>query len=293
MAITPWVRSALFCLFAGLVACAQSGPRSLPLTLNMNPYVGRLVTLDVQVGDRETPMLFDTGAGVTAVTPELASSFDCAPFGRLVGHRMSGERVDFEKCGRQTISFGAYKSSTDVYVFDLMALLPEGLPDLGGIISLASFADHPFTLDLENKQIIVETESSLRDRVKDAKQADLRILKGIGGDGEITVLVGVEAEIGDLWFLLDSGNLDHVIVAPHALDQLGTVAVPASALKADDVTKQEIEIAGIGIVPVDVRLADILYDGVLNEALMRRYLITFDFATERIWFLPNDPAQSD
>ena len=293
MATNLWIRSALLSLFAGVAACTQGGPKSPPLTLDMKPYVGRLITLDVQLGDQEAPMLFDTGAGVTAVTPELASALDCAPFGRLVGHRMSGERVDFERCGGQTISFGGREFSSDIYVFDLMALLPEGLPALGGIVSLTSFADHPFTLDLENKQIIVETESSLRDRVKDAKQGELRILKGTGGDGEITVLVGVDAEIGDLWFLLDSGNLDQVIVAPHTLVQLGATADLVSPLKIGDVTKQEIEIAGVGAATVDVRLSDILYDGVINEALMRRYLITFDLAAERIWFSPNDSAQLD
>lgn len=290
MAVNLWIRSALLSLFAGVAACAHSGPKSPPLTVDMKPYVGRLVTLDVQVGERETHMLFDTGAGVTAVTPELASAFNCAPFGRLVGHRMSGERVDFEKCGRQTISFGAYSASSDMYVFDLMALLPEGLPALGGIVSLASFSDHPFTLDLTGQKLVIETERSLRERTQNAKQADLRIIKGTGGDGEITTLVRIEAETGDLWFLLDSGNLDHVIVAAHAIDQLGVEIDPETVSNSDNILDLELEIAGAYSVAVTARVRDILYDGALNEDVMRRFLITFDLENENIWFSKADEA---
>lgn len=254
------------------------------MTLPLEPYVGRLVTLDVQIGDRTTPMLFDTGAGVTAVTPEMAPALGCSPFGRLAGHRMSGERVDFEKCGSKSIALSDYEPVSDVYVFDLMALLPEGLPELGGIVSLASFADNPFTLDLAGQNLILETKNSFHERTKNAKQADLRVKKGTGGDGEITVLVRVEAETGDLWFLLDSANLDHVIVAPHTLDQLGAAAGPDSFSTPDNVGELTFEIAGAYPVSATARVSDILYDGALNENVMRRFLITFDIQNEKIWF---------
>lgn len=278
------LRPALF--LAGLSALVASCESSVaaPKTLSLKPYVGRLVTLDVQVGNQETRMLFDTGAGVTAVTPEMASALDCTPFGRLVGHRMSGERVEFEKCGRQTLMLGGLGASSDVYVFDLMALLPEGLPALGGIVSLSSITEHPFTLDLAGQKLIIETDRSLRQRTKDAKQADLRIMKGTGGDGEITALVRIEAETGDLWFLLDSANLDHVFLAPHAIDQLGAAVEPELFSAPDEVGELEFEFAGGYSFSATTRVSEILYDGALNEDVMRRYLITFDIQNEKIWF---------
>jgi hypothetical protein len=266
------------------IVASCSSPVDSPKVLSLKPYVGRLVSIDAQIGDSNMPMLFDTGAGVTAITPEMVLAIGCAPFGLLVGHRMRGERVDFEKCGKQTITFGEYEAVSDVYVFDLAALLPEGLPALGGIISLASFSDHPFTLDLSRQKLIVETKNSLRDRIETAKQADIRIIKGVGGEGELTILVRIDAEIGDLWFLLDSGNLDHVIVSPHALDQLGIMTGSQSGIVADDVVELDFQITGAYPVSTKARVLDIIYDGVLNEEVMRRFLITFDVENEKLWF---------
>lgn len=248
----------------------------------MRPYVGRLVTLDVLIGDRSALMLFDTGAGVTAITPGLTEALDCTPHGRLVGHRMSGERVEFEKCGVQSISLGRYKSVADTYVFDLMALLPEGLPDLGGIISLASVMQKPVTLDLAGQKLIFETKASFNERIKDAQETKVRLKRGPGG--EVTAFVRIEAETGDLWFLLDSGNLDHVAVAPHTLDQLGVIDADSAPVELGTVIDLDFQIAGAYAVSAKTRVNNIIYDGALNEKVMRSFLITFDLESERIWF---------
>ena len=85
-------------VIATVASCAT--PVDSSMALSLKPYVGRLVTFDAQIGDRNMPMLFDSGAGVTAITPEMELAIGCEPFGLLVGHRMRGERVDFEKCGK-------------------------------------------------------------------------------------------------------------------------------------------------------------------------------------------------
>ncbi len=275
-------RTALLLASCALGASCASRPVS-PVTLNLKPYVGRLVSVEAEIGGQDTPMLFDTGAGVTALTPAAATSLGCEPFGRLVGHRMSGERVDFQRCGDQAIAFNGYDTLTEAYVFDLMALLPDDLPELGGIGSLASFYGRPFTLDLAGQELIIETEESLKARTKNAKEADLRIKRGVGGDAEITAFVRIEAELGDLWFLLDSGNLDHVAISPHALYQLGGNPDKASAPEPGDVFDLDIEIAEGIPVSVTARMRDVIYDGALSEDVMRRFLITFDLANERLW----------
>jgi hypothetical protein len=275
-------RVGAFILGACLLGAACATDRAPPQTLDLKPYVGRLVTLETQIGDRSAPMLFDTGAGVTAITPQMAQAFDCVPYGRLTGSRMDGERVDFEKCGRGTLAFDGYESATDV--FDLMALLPEDLPELGGIVSLANFADRPFTLDLAGKKLIVENERSLRERTANAKEGDLRIIRGPGGPDDITVLVRIEDKTDDLWFLLDSGNLDKVFVTPHALAQMGLSEQDLLSAGEDGVYNLSFEIAGAIPVTAEARVRDIIYDGALSEDVLRRYLITFDLENEKIWF---------
>lgn len=255
-----------------------------PLVLELSPYFSRLRTLDANLGEKTTPMIFDTGASITIVTPENLQALRCEPYGRLVGHRMHGERVDFERCGFRAINFGDVQSSTEVYTFDLMALLPEELPEVGGVVSLASFADRPFTLDLAGKELIIETAQSLRARIAGAREADLRIVRGVAGPSEVSAFVRIEAPTGDLWFLLDSANLDHVIIAPHTINQLNGESESDSSVDLGNVLDLDLEIAGAYPVSTPVRVGDILYDGALNEEVMRRFLITFDLKNERVWF---------
>ena len=268
--------------FGCVAATACASVDDPPSVVSLDPYIGRLVTMNASVNGIEATMLFDTGGGVTAVTPNLAKRVDCDPHGKTVGHRMSGERVEFQKCGPQSMSIGASNSDAELYVFDLMALLPNDWPALDGIISLPNFIDHPFTLDLEKQQLILETKSSFQSRIANAHAADVRLKRDPGG--EVTVFVRVEALAGDLWFLLDSANLDHVLVSPTAMEQLGVFNDENVTVQPDSEFTGNFTIAGVGSVSADARVRDIIYDGAFNEAVMRRYLITFDLQTERAWF---------
>lgn len=264
-------------------ACAHVGGEK-PVELSLKPYAGRLVTLDVEAGGKSYAMLFDTGAGVTALTPETAAAVGCAPFGRLVGWRMTGVRVEFQRCGAMDLSFAGILSRKETYVFDLGAVLPKDLPPLGGIVSLASFADRPFTLDLNAKKLIIETKESLRRRIKDARRAEMRLIRGPGGD-DAAVLVEVAGEPGGFWFLLDSANLGDVLVSPDAAGS--SEFALGGRLSADEATAIVIPLAGVGPVDASARLRDIIYDGALNEETMRRFRITFDLISDRIWLAPN------
>ena len=82
---------------AATVSCASIDDN--PSIFALDPYVGSFVTISMTVNGQEATMLFDSGGGVTAITPNLAKRVDCDPYGKLVGHRMSGERVEFQKCG--------------------------------------------------------------------------------------------------------------------------------------------------------------------------------------------------
>ncbi len=260
-------------------ACAHEGAGSqspAPVELRLSPYVGRLVTLSAQ---GFAPVLFDTGAGVTALTPQSAAQVGCEPFGRLVGWRMSGERVEFQRCGAIDIAFGPIASKVETYVFDLTKLLPEELPPLGGVVGLASFHNRPITLDLAAGALILETEASLKRIAATSRQASARFIRGPGGD-EITVLVAVDSPDGPLWFLLDSGNLGEVLLSP----------LSADALQIDETkdpgANASFSISGVGVIRAAAKGADIIYDGAFNEEVMRRYRITFDLPRSRLFFSP-------
>ncbi len=274
---------------AALVAGCASGagaPQAVePQTVALRPYVGQLVTVEVDAGAGPSPMLFDTGASITALTPQAAEAAGCTPFGRLVGWRMSSERVELQRCGVRKLKIADYETAHEIFIFDLGTALPKELPPVGGFLSLASFSDRLFTLDLADRRLTLETKSSLEERIKNATPVTMRLVRGYGGD-DISVLVRIEAATGDLWFLLDSGNLDVVIVAPHAPAQLGLEIENEDTRSGEVAFPLQFTIDGIGRIEAPARLKDIIYDGALSEEVMARFEITFDLANERLWFAP-------
>lgn len=65
-------------------------------------------------------MLLDTGGGATLITPEVARQIGCTPFGRDVGHRMTGEAAEFQRCEALALSAGTWRRRIEpAGVFDI------------------------------------------------------------------------------------------------------------------------------------------------------------------------------
>jgi hypothetical protein len=123
-------------------------PRA-PVEVALALYFRELRTVQVTSGRDTLRLLLDTGGGHTLVTPEAAHRLGCEPFGRSVGHRMSGERVEFQWCNDiRLLVRDVPLAAARVAVFDLGAVLPPELPSLDGLLSLKSFADHVVTIDM-------------------------------------------------------------------------------------------------------------------------------------------------
>lgn len=248
-----------------------------PVELTLEPYAGRLRQIDVGIGQQTHPFLFDTGGGLTLIDPGLVSSVGCEPSGRIIGYRMTGERVEFPKCGAADLSLDSVELSPFLAVFDLMALLPEGMPPLGGVASLHTLDGHAFTLDLAENRLVVETEASLARRIRDMSELGLHLERDMGGRG-LSAFVDVRAERGTLRLLVDSGNLAGFILAPQALEQL--------ALERELVEREpelELDFVGLGRVPTPVVVREIRHDGVIGAEFLERLLLTMDLASGRAW----------
>lgn len=249
----------------------------LPITVPLEQYVGRLVTVTAMVGGDTVNLLLDTGGGQTLITPQVAEQLGCTPRGRSVGFRMSGERVEFARCDSVIVEIGGQSfEHPEIGVWDLMAILPEGLPRLDGLLALNTFADTPFTLDLDGQELTLETASSLEIRVRDMSPVRARVATGPSG-GDVTVFVhGVIDAPG--WFLLDTGNLDVVQVAQHLVGATGPVP-----READSVT---LTLTGLAPSETTIRIVDIIYDGTLSEQLLREWVWTFHLGTGDVWAAP-------
>jgi len=253
----------------GLEDASDKG--SAPVQVALNPYIGRLVTVDVVIEGDTARLIFDTGGGETMISPEAASRIGCIPTGRSVGFRMSGERIDVQLCHEVTISIGGLAfEHEELGVWDINAVLPEGVPSVDGVLSLKTFADQPFTLDLAAGSLTLETAASYRDRIRDMARLNSRLATGTDGD-ELDVFVRGEVD-STAWFLVDSGNLDVVQVAPHLGDSAG-------------VWEHVLHVDGMPPVATSFRTRDIIYDGVLSEEFMREWLFSFDLASNEVWVM--------
>lgn len=272
--------AALLCLGCAPPPAATPTPGAgidAPVVLALDPYLGRLKTLSATVGGDTARFLFDTGGGATFVTPEVASRLGCTPAGRSVGFRMSGERVESAYCPSAVLDLpGLSLPHAPVGVFDLMALLPEEVPPLAGVVSLRSFADRTLTVDLGCGRLVVETGASAAARVRRMTPLEARFATGPDG-GELLVFLALDAGPAPAWLLLDSSNLDAVRLAPHAAALLG------APLAAGDTATLPLPLAGMPGVPVPVRVAEMILDGALNAAWMEGAVLTLDLRGGRAW----------
>ena len=240
-----------------------------PVEVALNPYIGRLVTVDVVV-DRDTArLIFDTGGGETFISPEVARHIGCTPTGRSVGFRMTGERVDMQLCHDVAISIGGVGfEHQELGVWDINAILPEGVPSVDGLLSLKTFETQPISLDLKTRSLTLETAASYRDRVLNMARLHSRLATGPNGD-QLSVFVRGEVD-STAWFLVDSGNLDVVQAAPY----LGG---------SEDVWEHDLHLDGMPPVSTSFRTRDIIYDGALSEEFMRDWVFTFNLASNEVW----------
>ncbi|MGH2506317.1 MAG: hypothetical protein ACRDHZ_02725 [Ktedonobacteraceae bacterium] len=262
--------------FVLLVLAGCCSPAQQPMKLVLKPYAGTdLRTIDVTVGGETSPFLFDTGAGFTLLTPEQVKNASCTPFGQDTGFRADGSKLTLQRCGPVSLDIGGFKVDGEVGVFDLMALLGKSAPPMGGLVGLASFDDRAITLDLAHDQVVVETRQSLAQRVHDMRPVHIRIVRGAGGD--VVPFIEVQVNIGTLWLEVDSGNNGPVFLAPHAQQQLG-ITIPKGSKQA-----LNLNVIGLGKVPVTVASRDMIYDGQLDPAFLKRIMLTIDFTHRKAW----------
>lgn len=261
----------------GLAWGADSTPRAV---LHLAPYMGRLRTVEVAVGDRTLPFLLDTGGGVSLVTPSVAGILGCKPFGRGVGFRHDGSPIAMQRCPPVALRVDGWSAAPrEVGVYDLMALLPDGLPVLGGVVALNTFDDRVVTLDLGSDSLVVEGRGSRVLRLEGASELRMREAHQAAG-ASLDVFLAVAAEEGPLWFELDSGNAGPVLLAPHAAEELG---LDLSTTEPRTVT---LTLEGYGPVTVEALEKDMIYDGLFNAAFLETVTLTLDLLNERAWIAP-------
>lgn len=251
-----------------------------PIELKLQPYApfpGPLRTVQGDIGGKPGTFLFDTGGGITVLNAAKAQQLALEPFGRGTGFRHDGTRVDGRRAGPVEMAFGAYRRRAEVGVLDLTAL---GLQQIDGIVSLETFAGRSLTVDFANSRLVLETKASLAARTQGAKELQVRLAHQ-GGGASLDLFVAIEGKHGPLWFELDSGNTQPVLIAPHAFAELGLEPLPLGRTG-----KAELPIVGLGKVACEFLSKELIYDGLLNAAFFQTHVVTMDLVRGRAWAKP-------
>ncbi len=288
---------ALLLLLATVIlplATATAADHGKPVVIPLHTYADTpLKTVQVKAGTKTLPFLFDTGGGLTVITPDVTSVLGCEPFGQVTGFRADGEKISLPRCGPVTLRLGDYAARGEVGVFDLMGLIRGQVeqarkqghdvpmpPTLGGLVGLASFKNRAVTLDYAHGRIIVETPASLRKRI--ASMQPIRVRVVTEASGSMAVFAQARARTGTLWMELDSGNNGPTFLAPHAVTQLG-IKLPEGKTKS-----MQLALTGFGKVPVKVSRRTMIYDGQLGIGMIDDYVWTIDLEHGKAWIKPAD-----
>ena len=92
--------TALLLSFFGAV-CAEAA-RAEAVTITLQSYVNRFCAVQLAVNGQTGTFLFDTGEGLSVLSPDFATRVHCEPWGQITGFRFSGDRLDAPHCDQLT-----------------------------------------------------------------------------------------------------------------------------------------------------------------------------------------------
>jgi hypothetical protein len=265
--------------FGAMVLGAQAPAPVAVIELGPYPSTTRAFTMRAGVGGHEGVFLWDTGEGVSMITPAFAKRIGCTPWGQVTGYRMTGDRIDAPHCDDLVFDVrGLRLAAPSVIVYDIAKFTKPDAPPLDGALGLDLFAKRAITCQLTRGTITVESPASLAARVAHATEVPVRVVR----DGEglsLAVNLGVPTPSGMAWMELDSGNsgpsmfIARYLAAQFQLDT--TVQTP-----------QRVQLTVGGRVPVRTvarTLPGMAIDGNLGVTFLREWDVTLDLAAGRAW----------
>jgi hypothetical protein len=275
----------LICLSVGL--CGRdtlASNKPLPLAVfELIPHPGgtAMMTIRAKVRGHEGLFIFDTGGGISYLSPSFAQMIGCKPWGQITGFMLTGQRLDMPRCDDLSFDIQGHSFASPIFgVFDIMKYMPSGVPQIDGSIGLDVLAGRAITLSLTQKTLTVESRDSLAVRAKRGKEVPIRLVREAGGVA-LAIEVAVPTPEGKAWMELDSGNGGATVIGKHL----------APLLKLDPNKREpqpaSFEIAG-GI-PVEgvARVNDtLIMDGNIGTRFMLKWDLTLDLSKGRAWLTP-------
>jgi hypothetical protein len=245
----------------------------------LQSYLKAQATVHASVNGVPGTFMFDTGEGLSAISPTFAAKIGCKPWGQVSGFRMSGERLTNPHCDNLEFDLAGEKlHAPSVTILDIMKFIGPDVPSVDGSLGLDLFVGKTITI-LPRKAIVVESSASLARRVRGAKAIPVRLVRDVEGLA-LAVDAPVNTPQGLAWMELDTGNGGSNVVANHIAPLIG--------LQPDTSTPTPVrfELANGIVVEGNARTRDLIMDGNIGAQFLNNWNLTLDLATGRAWLTP-------
>jgi hypothetical protein len=275
------MKKALIIIVFLLSTCARIEAKDKTIEIKLDhAMLGKTPTVEVIVGGKKRTFYFDSGGGLSGISPALAKEIACPPLGEMTGYNAGGVKFSGPRCEDITLNIGGFTVTRDVGVFDPNQFFPDAKGQLDGSIALDAFDGHALTMDLAGNRLIVETEKSLQARTRRMSLLTARLSREIGG-ATLDIFIAASTPNGRIWMLADTGNTNKMLFTPSAQKQLG---INFDGEKGEKIIKPvKINLINLGEVEMDSRERVMIYDGMLNYDLLAKMILTADFRTGKIW----------
>ena len=166
---------------ASTVVSAKPASATSRRIIPLQPYLRAQATIHATVNGVPGTFIFDTGEGLSAISPDFVKKIGCKPWGQVSGFRMSGERLSNPHCDNLMFDLAGEKlHAPAVTILDIMKFIGSDVPSVDGALGLDLFAGKLITI-LPRKAIVVETPASLARRVRGAKTIPVRLVRDVEG----------------------------------------------------------------------------------------------------------------
>lgn len=263
--------------FVALISTAAAAADQ-PVVLKLEQF-RRSVALRAEVGGKERLFQFDTGGGNSFISPEVSKELGCEKGARVVGFRMTGEKLEAPRCDDVPVTIGGHSFTIPVAgVYQVGEFNAKGVKT-DGLIALDIFEGRTITIDFAGLKLIVEAPESAAVRIANATELPARLIREAGGYS-LTVDIQVPSKVGHLGFEIDSGNGGTILVAKPYAKLFGL-----DPEKGPQAGKFEV---GKGIMAEGLLFpAGITLDGNLGMPFLKNYLVTLDLDRGRVWISRN------
>jgi len=268
----------LVCAFG---AAAPAVGKNTPLEIKFaREALGKVPTVEVLVNGKKRLFYFDSGGGVSAISPALAKEIGCEPFGEMTAYNAGGMKFSAKRCEDVEMNLDGFAIKRDVAVFDPMQFFPKATVPIDGSIALDAFDAQIVTMDFKGDRLWIESEKSFKRRIKDMKPLLSRLSRE-GGGATLDVFIGAQTPRGRIWLLLDTGNTNKLLFRPSAQEQLGINFNGANGAKL--IKPVKFEMIGLGAIEAEAREREMIYDGMLSYDIIERIFWTIDFRSGKTW----------